>query len=97
MVGFFAADLFERRFVRFDNTKNVWRAVVRLAGGLVVFLSIITVIKLPFGSLAEGAGAIPYAIRMARYFIGTFAVMGLYPMLFKRCDRIFEKMEKKNG
>ena len=97
MVGFFAADLFERRIVKFENTKNVLRSVIRLAGGLVIFLSIITVIKLPFGSLAEGAGALPYAIRMARYFIGTFTAMGLYPIIFRRFNRFFEKTEKKNG
>ena len=47
--------------------------------------------------LAEKAGAIPYAIRMARYFIGTFTAMGLYPIIFRRFNRFFEKTEKKNG
>ncbi len=97
MVGFFAADLFERRFVKFENTKNVLRCVIRLTGGLLIFVLVITVIKLPFGSLAEETGAIPYAIRMARYFIGTFTAMGLYPIIFRRFNRFFEKTEKKNG
>lgn len=98
MVGFFAADLFERRIVKFENTKNVLRAVVRLLGGLAIFLAVITVIKLPIPKeILEGYSSLSYLVRIVRYGAGTFVAMGLYPMLFKRCDRIFEKTEKKNG
>lgn len=95
MVGFFAADLFERRFVRFKNTKNVLRVIIRLVVGVAIFSAVITVLKLPFGKeITENPGALSYAIRMLRYGIGTFTVMGLYPMLFKKCDKIFNKSEK---
>ncbi|MBQ0111097.1 MAG: phosphatase PAP2 family protein, partial [Oscillospiraceae bacterium] len=78
-VGFFAADLFERRFVKFKNTENVIRSIIRLVGGLAVFLAVITLIKLPFGALAEGVGTFPYLIKIVRYACGTFTAMGLYP------------------
>lgn len=86
MLGFFAANLFEEKYVQFENTKDVKKSILRVAGGLVVFLVANVVLKVIFGliDIVEMANL----LRVIRYGLLVFLTMGVYPLVF-RVKRIF--------
>lgn len=89
MGGFFAGDLFERRFVDFEMPDSVYKGFLRVVWGFALFFAVNSLIKLPFPSeLLSSATTASFAIRFFRYLIATFISIGLYPMLFKRLDRV---------
>ena len=89
MLGILASILFEERFVRFANTRRPLRALARLAGGLGLFWAVSTACKLPFSAAFLSGGSLPaHLVRAGRYAVSAFAVMGLYPMLFRYTDRL---------
>lgn len=84
MIGFFAGNLFEERFVRFEDDRRPLAMLVRFAGGVAIFLGLNSLLKLPFPSeLLSSATPLSYAIRVCRYAIVLFVDVALYPMLFK--------------
>ncbi len=92
MLGFFLAEPFEERFVRFENTGNILRCILRTAGGALIYFALNTLLKMPFPSaLLEDAGIVSHLIRMLRYAVVIFAVIGVYPMLFRLTGRLWEK------
>ena len=92
LLGFILADLFERRYVRFENTRVPLRAVLRVVGGVAVFFGVNTLCKLPFSTEYLESGAMSsMMIRMVRYTIVMFAAIGLYPMLFRYTDKWFKE------
>ena len=84
MIGFFAADLFEERFVRFRNTRTVWIALLRVAVGFGIFFGLNALLKLPFSpELLASPTAGAFAVRSARYALTVFVLMGVYPLSFR--------------
>ena len=90
-IGFFAAHLFESRFVRFENTKNVPNMILRLVLGIVLYLGLNAALKSMFLLIPCGA----LFFRTLRYALNVFLLMGVYPILFRYTDRIFRRNEKK--
>ncbi len=90
MIGFMGGTLLDDRFVRFENTKNPLFKVLRVLGGLVVYLVLNTLLKLPFSKefLSDGSAA-ALVIRFARYAIVSVVAFGVYPMVFR-----FEKSQQ---
>lgn len=84
MLGFMGGTLLDDRFVHFKNTKKPLFMVMRVLGGLVVYLVINTLLKLPFSKefLSDGSTA-ALMIRCARYAIVSFVAFGGYPMAFR--------------
>ena len=84
LAGMFLAVLFEEKYVRFENTRNFWISVLRLAGGVAIFFGLNALLKLPFSSefLASGT-PMSHLVRTVRYALVLFTDMGLYPMTFK--------------
>ncbi|MBR4469833.1 MAG: phosphatase PAP2 family protein [Erysipelotrichaceae bacterium] len=83
-LGFLAGDLFEERYVNFENTKKVTRMILRTLFGGLLFLGITQLLKLPFDeNFLENMGLISYAYRCFRYAAASFTVIGLYPYLFR--------------
>lgn len=81
MLGFFAASLFEEKYVNFDNTKDIKKSIIRVVGGLVVFLLANVVLKTVFN--ANAIESLVYLLRVIRYGLLVFVTMGVYPMMFK--------------
>ncbi len=76
-LGIFGGFLFEKSFVNFSNTRFVWKMIVRTAGGLLLFAAVNALCKLIFpGSIS--------VLRMLRYALSAFCVIGPYPMLFSK-------------
>ncbi len=85
LAGFIAGNGFEERFVRFENTRAPLRAVLRVAGGLAVFLILNKALKLPFsGEFLDSGTYAALLVRAGRYFLVSFADFGVYPLLFRR-------------
>jgi len=83
MIGFFAGNLFEEKFVRFEDDHRPLAMLARFAGGVAIFLGLNSLLKLPFPSdLLSSATPLSYAIRTCRYAIVLFVDVALYPMLF---------------
>lgn len=95
LLGFILAEPFEEKFVKFENTKNIFRCILRTIGGGLIYFGLNTVLKLPFPkALLEEAGLVSQLIRMFRYAVIIFVVIGVYPMLFKLTGKIFDRKKQ---
>ena len=84
LIGMIITFWFEEKFVNFDNTSKPIVGIIRTIVGVVVFLAVTNILKLPFSDeLLDGQTFIAHLIRSARYAIAIFVAMGLYPMIFK--------------
>ena len=84
MGGFFVSVEFEKRFVNFDNTKKPLLCIARIIVGMIVYLLVNSLLKMPFSSdFLESGTLLSNLVRAFRYFIVSFLVIGIYPMLFK--------------
>ena len=84
LIGFMGGSLIEDRYVHFENTrKPLWMAL-RVVGGVVIYFTLSTVLKLPFSKefLSNGTMA-ALLVRCGRHVIIAFVEFGIYPMLFK--------------
>jgi len=91
MIGFFAGNLFEERYVKFQSTRVWWKIILRLAGGVAVYFALNPVLKLPFSSAFLDSGTLAaYLVRTLRYAIILFVDIAIYPMTF---DKIGKKKE----
>ncbi len=93
MIGFCLAIPFEARYVRFENLTytggiTILWAVLRTLGGLVAYLILNQLLKLPFSAefLAK-TEPLPLMVRIIRYTIVTFLTIGVYPMVFKYIEK----------
>jgi len=84
-IGFIGGYAFEQKYVKFQNTHSVIKSIVRVLGGVVLFIVLNVVLKLPFPTdVSETANTISFAIRILRYSITTFSIIGIYPKLFDK-------------
>lgn len=85
MAGFFIAIPFEERYVNFTNTREPIRIILRLVIGMGLYISLNTLLKLPFDDAFLATPCMSsFLVRALRYTIVTFTVIGVYPMLFDR-------------
>lgn len=86
-LGFVVGFSYEEKYVNFDNTKNVWFMILRTIVGLVSFLVLDTILKLPFSeSFLATTTNLSLLVRTVRYAICSFVLMGIYPKLFSVVD-----------
>ncbi|MBO5609243.1 MAG: phosphatase PAP2 family protein [Eubacterium sp.] len=98
IIGFFLADIFERRYVNFKETRNPIESVIRVLGGFATYGVLNFLIKAPFSKeFLETKAAGPFALRTFRYAVIAFVAFGLYPMLFGKLGRLFNKNEHREG
>ncbi len=84
MAGFFVGIEFEKRLVGFSETTKPVECIIRLFGGLLIYLVLNTLLKLPFSSeFLDSATTAAYLVRTLRYSIVIFTMIGPYPLLFK--------------
>ena len=66
--------------------------ILRVIGAFLVYFVMNTLLKLPFDEqFLAGASLGAFLIRMARYAIVTFLMMGVYPFVFPLYERIGKK------
>ena len=84
LIGFIAGESFEDKYVQFENTREPLKMILRVLGGLLVYLVLNTLLKLPFSKeFLEGGSYAAMLVRTVRYAIIAFVDFGIYPMLFK--------------
>jgi undecaprenyl-diphosphatase len=92
LLGFVLAEPFEAKYVKFENTSNILRCVLRTLGGAALYFGLNSLLKLPFPKELLDAGTFAaHLIRSLRYAVVIFAVIGVYPLLFKLTGRLWEK------
>ena len=95
LFGFILAEPFEEKYVKFENTSNIFRCILRTIGGGIIYFGLNEALKLPFPKdLLSNAGVISQMIRALRYAITIFVVIGVYPMLFKVTGKLFDKKKE---
>ena len=83
MAGFFLSVPFEERFVKFENTKSIPFSILRIFGGIAVYLVLNQLLKIPFTKEFLNSGVMSaYIIRAVRYMIVVFVMLAVYPMCF---------------
>ncbi|MBQ0010166.1 MAG: phosphatase PAP2 family protein [Ruminococcus sp.] len=91
LIGFGLAVPFEKKFVRFENTRSIPRAVLRVLGGGALYFGLNVLLKLPFDSAFLDSGTTAaFLVRTARYAVILFTLAALYPLVF----RLFRKKEQ---
>lgn len=95
LIGFCAGIWFEGRFVKFQNTRNVFDMILRMAVGVGIFLGLNELLKLPFPSafLASDTMA-AHLVRLCRYAVDIFVIIGPYTLLFRFSARLFGRKKK---
>ena len=95
LLGFILAEPFEERFVKFENTKNIFRCILRTIGGGLIYFGLNAALKMPFPKeLLEAGNFVSQLIRMLRYAVVIFVVIGVYPMLFKLTGKLWNRKGK---
>ena len=94
LIGFVFGLLFEQRFTRFENTGNLWLALLRTAVGGALYFALSSLIKLLIGNLFP-AGSMGYLLmRSVRYALVVFLLVGVYPLAFRLEKKLFERAKK---
>lgn len=89
LIGFVFGLLFEQRFTRFENTGNLWLALLRTAVGGALYFALSSLIKLLIGNLFP-AGSMGYLLmRSVRYGLVVFLLVGVYPLAFRLEKKLF--------
>ena len=92
LIGMTAAVPYEKKYVNFRDTRNVFAMVLRVAGAFAVYYALDKILKLPFSKEWLNSGTLgPNLIRTVRYAVILFVAVGIYPRIFP----IFEKIGKK--
>ena len=87
-VGFFAGDLFEERYVRFKNTRNIGKIVLRILCGGAIYFGLNYLLKLPFSSaFLSSETFLAHLVRALRYGVILFILTALYPLCFDRLGK----------
>ena len=89
LIGMVTAFPYEKKYVRFQDTRNVFAMILRVLGAFVIYAVLNTVMKLPFDKEWLNNGTMgANLIRSARYVILLFVLVGVYPRVFP----VFEKI-----
>ena len=90
--GFVTGILFEKKWVRFENTPSLLRRILRALAGGVLFLALDALLKLPFPKdFLNGGSYAAMMVRAARYAVIVFLEFGVYPLVFRYTDQWFAK------
>ena len=88
LIGVIVGFIIEENYVNFNNTKNIKRMILRLISGILVFIILLSVLKLIFPTGTDLTASLFIALR---YTLSLIVVLGLYPMLFKKFDKYFKE------
>ena len=98
LIGFMLAEPFEEKYVRFENTSNLLRCVLRTLGGGFIYFGLNEALKLPFPKeLLNGGDLTAQLIRTLRYAAVIFVDIGLYPMIFRYTGKLWDKKADKSA
>ena len=83
---------YEAKYVKYQDTRNVWAMILRCAGAFAIYFALNTLLKMPFSKEWLDSGELAAnLVRTARYAVILFVVLAVYPRVFP----LFEKVGKK--
>ncbi len=89
LLGIVAVIPFEKKFVNFQDTRNVAAMILRVAGAIALYLGLNWLMKKPFSAEYLNSGELgANLIRTARYAIILFVLLGVYPKVFPLFEKI---------
>ena len=89
LIGFIAVIPFERRYVRFQNTKSILAMILRTLFAFGIYFVLNTLLKMPFSREFLDSGSLgALLIRTARYAVIIFVMFGIYPMVFPWYEKL---------
>jgi len=89
LIGMVTVFPYEKKYVNFQDTKNVWAMILRVIGAFAVYAVMNTVLKLPFNKEWLNGGTLgANLVRSARYGIMLFVLVGVYPRVFPVYEKI---------
>ena len=89
LAGMTASVPFEKKYVNFSDTRNIWAMILRVAGAFAIYLALNTVLKMPFSKEWLNSGELgANLVRAGRYAIILFLVIGIYPMVFPAFEKV---------
>ena len=92
LIGGIAAFYFERKYVNFQDTRSIPAMILRMIGAILIYFVVNTLLKMPFDKeFLAGVSLLAFLIRMVRYAIIIFLIMGVYPMVFPLFERVGKK------
>ena len=89
LIGFVFGLLFEQRFTRFENTGNLWLALLRTVVGGALYFALSSLIKLLIGNLFPADSMGYLLMRSVRYGLVVFLLVGIYPLAFRLEKKLF--------
>nr|AHF24875.1 PAP2 family protein [uncultured bacterium Contig21] len=85
---------YEEKYVKFQDTRNVWAMILRAAGSFAIYFALNTLLKMPFSKEWLDSGELAAnLVRTARYAVILFVIIGVYPRVFP----VLEKVGKSNS
>ncbi|MBR2583502.1 MAG: phosphatase PAP2 family protein [Oscillospiraceae bacterium] len=97
LIGFTAGRYFEEKLVRFENTDNLWLALLRTLVGGALYFALNAAFKLMLGPLFPEGTQGYLLMRTLRYALVAFVLIGVYPCCFfleKKLLRAFRQEKK---
>ncbi len=84
IIGSFLAIKFAEKYVEFEPSHGILETIARVAGGLLVFVVMNKILKMPFSDeFLSSPTLAQYIVRCIRYAMLIFVDLGLYPICFK--------------
>lgn len=82
-LGLYLGFIYEEKRVKFKNSKKWWSFILRPILGLIIFVIINAILKLPIKNITSDSYFL-LLYRFFRYALSTFIIIGPYPHLFKK-------------
>ncbi len=96
MIGMAAVFPYERKYVGFQDTRNKWAMILRVAGAFMVYGVLNIVLKLPFSEAWLNSGTLgANLVRSARYAVLLFVLIGVYPRIFPAFEKLGKSAENR--
>lgn len=90
LIGFTAGRFFEEKLVRFENTDNLWIALLRTVVGGALYFALNAAFKLVLGPVFPEGTQGCLLMRTLRYALVIFILIGVYPLSF-RLDKMLRR------
>ena len=92
LIGMTAAVPYEKKYVNFQDTRNIWAMIIRVIGAFAIYVLLNKLLKMPFSAEWLDSGKLgANLVRTARYAVILFLIVGIYP----KCFPLLEKIGKK--
>ena len=92
LTGLAVAVPYEKKYVQFQDTRNIPAMILRVAGAMVIYFALNTLLKLPFSKEWLNTGELgANLVRTMRYAVILFVILGVYPRCFPAMEKLFRK------